>query len=435
MPSSGEPGASRRGVPCFLADTWWFALTGRFPDDRFAELAHLRAEQGFTAVQLVVGIPPEVGPGNRNAWSAAGPAWFPDGRPNPGYLDRARAKIELLNAAGLTAVVYGCWGHQLAWLGVPGAQRWWSRVVERLDDLDVLYCVSGETNLWVGAEAVLLPDKTTDDLFPAAVRSRLSGPVLARPGVRAARATLRRLRRAYVRNRHAGALRARREGWDAVLAGLAASTDRPLLAHVLPGETSADALDRDDLLAAVTVQTGHDHASRPLLWEWPARVAERFPGRPFINLEPWYEGILDDFGTADQLFAYWVSMLSGATAHCYGAHGMWNAGDGAFLAHWGKQSLDTAAALPTPALLGASHRVLRAAGWPDAGGTTTVDAADGALRSITRTRAAGAGAVTYFPDGSRAGTPPATDGVRYFAPDLGEFVAHGAREGPLVVLT
>jgi hypothetical protein len=430
MSSSGVPDAPRRGVPCFLADTWWFALTGRLPDDRFAELARLRAAQGFTAVQIVVGIPPEVAPGNRNAWSSAGPAWFPDGRPNPRYLDRAREKVQQLNEAGLTAVVYGCWGHQLAWLGVSGARRWWERVVERLDDLDVLYCVSGETNLWVGTEGALLPDRTTDDLLATALRARVPGP---------ARAALRRLRRGYVRNRHAGALRARRAGWDEVLTSLAAATGRPLLAHVLPGETSADALDRDDLLAAVTVQTGHDQTSRPLLWEWPARAAARFPGRPFVNLEPWYEGIRDDFGTADQLFAYWVSMLAGAAAYCYGAHGMWNAGDGEFLAHWGGQSLDEAAALPTAALLGASHRVLRAAGLPDPAGATTVDVDGGTLRSITRTRADGSGAVTYFPDGSRAGavaaSAPMSDGARCFAPDQGEFVAPAAREGPLVVLT
>ena len=440
MSSSGVPDASRRSIPCFLADTWWFALTGRLPDERLAELAQLRVAQGFTAVQIVVGIPPEVAPGNRNAWSAVGPAWFADGRPNPGYLARAREKIQYLNEVGLTAIVYGCWGHQLAWLGVPGARRWWEQVVARLDDLDVLYCVTGETNLWIGSEDALLPDRTTDDLRTVAVRTRVPGR---------AKAALRLVRGAYVRNRHAAAVRARRAGWSEVLAGLAASTDRPVLAHPIPGQTSADALDGDDLLAAVTVQTGHDQASRPLLWEWPARVAARFPGRPFINLEPWYEGIRDDFRTADQLFAYWVSMLGGAAAHCYGAHGMWNAGDGSFLSHWGKQSLGEAAGLPTPALLGASHRVLLAAGWPDPAATTTVDADGGRLLSITRTAADGTRTATYFPDASAAGAAttvggaanagPASAGTksaeRYFAPDLGEFVPHAVREGPLVVLT
>src|SRR5262245_47254333 len=125
MSSSGRS-VPAAGLPCFLADTWWFALTSRLPDDRFAELARLRAAQGFTAVQLVVGIPPEVGPGNASAAGEAGPAWFPGGRANRAYLDRAREKIQYLNSVGLTAVVYGCWGHQLAWLGVPGATAWWA---------------------------------------------------------------------------------------------------------------------------------------------------------------------------------------------------------------------------------------------------------------------------------------------------------------------
>ncbi|WP_007515914.1 DUF4038 domain-containing protein [Pseudofrankia saprophytica] len=428
--------AAPEGVPCFLADTWWFALTSRLSDDRFGELARLRAAQGFSAVQLVVGIPPEVGPGNASAWSGHGPAWFADGRPNARYLDHARRRIEYLNAVGLKAVVYGCWGHQLAWLGVSGATTWWARLVERLDDLDVLYCLSGETNLWIGAEGALLPDRSTDDLRRSAARARLPGRL---------KGALRPLRARYVRHRHAAAARGRRAGWDQVLGALAASTDRPVLAHVVPGETSADALDRADLLAAVTVQTGHDQASRPLLWEWPARVARRFPGRPFINLEPWYEGIRDDFGPADQLFAYWVSMLAGAAAYCYGAHGMWNAGDGSFLAHWGKQSLDTAAALPTPGLLGASHRVLLRHGFPDPGGVTTVDAAGGTLRSITRARADGSGAVTFYPDaslvpdGPRArvrARPAARDGDGwYFAPDQGEPVAQPPGRGPIVLLT
>ena len=441
------------GVPCFLADTWWFALTGRVTDDRFTQLARLRAEQGFTAVQLVVGIPPEVGPGNRDAWSPVGPAWFPDGRPNPGYLEHARSRIQYLNSLGITAVVYGCWGHQLAWLGRDGARAWWARVVAALDDLDVVYCVSGETNLWIGTEDALLPDRTTGDLLATAARARVPGRVQAllrrsraQEVLRRSRAqeVLRRSRRGYVQVRHAAAVQARRDGWDEVLRALAAATDRSLLAHVVPGETSADALAAHDLLAAVTVQTGHDQASRPLLWEWPARCAARFPGRPFVNLEPWYEGIRDDFATADQLFAYWVSMLSGAAAYCYGAHGMWNAGDGAFLAHWGKQSLDTAAALPTPALLGASHRVFLDAGGPDPDGVTTVDVVAGTLRSITRTRADGT-RLTFLPDAARvpaaAQAPPARDDGqadgrrRYFAPATGTFLASPLARGPLVVLT
>lgn len=37
---------------------------------------------------------------------------------------------------------------------------------------------------------------------------------------------------------------------------------------------------------------------------------------------------------SDQIFAFWVSMLSGASAYC----GIWNVGDGNFLAHWGRRT-------------------------------------------------------------------------------------------------
>ena len=46
---------SRRAeIPCFLADTWWFALTSRLDDDRFRRLVAQRASQGFTAIAILI---------------------------------------------------------------------------------------------------------------------------------------------------------------------------------------------------------------------------------------------------------------------------------------------------------------------------------------------------------------------------------------------
>ena len=59
----------RKSIPNFLCDTWWYGLTRRLGNDDFEKLAKLRSEQGFNAVQLVVGIPPEIGPENPNAES------------------------------------------------------------------------------------------------------------------------------------------------------------------------------------------------------------------------------------------------------------------------------------------------------------------------------------------------------------------------------
>ncbi len=51
------------GTPfLWLADTWWYGATGRcgWPQP-FQDLVDQRARQGFNVVQLVIGIPPEVG--------------------------------------------------------------------------------------------------------------------------------------------------------------------------------------------------------------------------------------------------------------------------------------------------------------------------------------------------------------------------------------
>src|SRR3989344_4121055 len=91
----------------FLCDTWWYGLTQRVDDKKFKELARLRAQQGFTSIQMVVGIPPEVGPENLNASTNVGSAWQLNGEFNQDYLKRARDRVEYLNSIGLSAILYG----------------------------------------------------------------------------------------------------------------------------------------------------------------------------------------------------------------------------------------------------------------------------------------------------------------------------------------
>ena len=125
-------------------------------------------------------------------------------------------------------------------------------------------------------------------------------------------------------------------------------------------------------------------------------------GKGFINLEPWYEGIKDQFWAADQMFAYWVTMLAGAISYCYGAHGIWNVGDGRFLAHWGKQTFAQALALDTPRLIGLSHeQVLK---WSDSGDEVFYQTAGQELTTIGRKQ--GGKSIQFFPDVARAQCVP-----------------------------
>jgi len=382
----------------FLADTWWFGLSKRLSEKDFKDLAALRAEQGFSAVQLVVGVPPEVGPESGNAQSQVGFPWTLDGKFNQDYLELARDRIQFLNALGFVVIVYGAWGHQIKWLGVEKMTQWWFKIIETLDLLDVIYCLSGEINLWVGEESKLLPDKSTGDL----VRSRVLPMChLLHPRIKSFLVkTVRYFRKRFRKHQ----LEKRRNDWSLVLEKISQKTDKPLIVHTTSDETGFEAVFNPELLSANTVQTGHDARARNRLWQLSlALLKNDHTHRGYINLEPWYEGIRNQFWAEDQMFSYWVTMLAGAMSYCYGAHGIWNVGDGRFLAHWGDQTFAHALALDTPRLLGLSHKqYLRRS---DPRGETFYQTAEKEL--ITIGRKAGEKAMQFFPDIAKAQHVPA----------------------------
>jgi hypothetical protein len=338
----------------------------------------------------VVGIPPEVGPENENARSQAGFPWALNGDLNRQYLELARHRIEYLNKLGLVVIVYGAWGHQIEWLGKERMVEWWLAVVETLDLLDVVYCLCGESDLWVGEASNLLPAKSTDDLLSSQAVPWLP----ARLRGHAARAA-RSLREVLYEKQY----QRRRQEWGFVLDRLAHETDKPVFVHPTADKLSYETVSNPGLLAADTVQTGHDEVTRNRLWQLPLALLEQGgTGRPFINLEPWYEGIRDQFWVEDQMFSYWVSMLAGAASYCYGAHGIWNVGDGRFLAHWGKQTFAEACALDTPRLLGLSHRQYMQSGVSEGQPFIHVERED----LICIGRRGGGRSVRFYPDIAKA---------------------------------
>jgi len=96
------------GTPFFwLGDTWWMALCGRlrWPDE-FEELTALRRRQGFTLIQLVAGLFPDMPAFDPRGANAGGYPWeegFARGR--PAFFDEADLRIRSLVRAGLVP----CW--------------------------------------------------------------------------------------------------------------------------------------------------------------------------------------------------------------------------------------------------------------------------------------------------------------------------------------
>lgn len=405
----------------FLCDTWWYGLTQRVDDQKFEQLAKLRADQGFTTVQMVVGIPPEVGPENPNASSKVGPAWNLRGEFSQDYLKHARERVGNLNSLGLSTILYGAWGQQIEWLGEKQMKAWWSEIIENFDDLDVMYCLTGESDIWVGEEKKLLPNKSTGELNTVRLTPFLH-PRLVYVG--------KRLINMINQPLYEGRKTERRDKWSRVLSHVSSQTDKPIFVHVLPNMTSEEAVNNPQLLSAITVQTGHSENTRRLLWELPLESQREKPDKPFVNLEPWYEGITGRFKTEDQLYAYWVSMMAGAYAYCYGAHGIWNAGDGKFLAHWGKQTMGEATRLKTPQLLGASHRLFIESDFASHQ-RVEVEEQDGNLVKITRSDNDGS-MVAYIPDTSLVNQLP--EG-KVFSPLSGEMVRSVPGIGQAVIIS
>ncbi len=411
----------RKSIPNFLCDTWWYGLTRRLGNDDFEKLAKLRSEQGFNAVQLVVGIPPEIGPENPNAESQFGPAWDLSGKFNNEYLDYSREKIQQLNSHGLAVIVCGAWGQQIEWLGVERMKDWWRKVIDKVDDLEVMYSITGESDIWIGSENKLLPNRTTGELKTVHATSFLPSRLtyIGKRLIKMLDNPLNEQKR-----------KKQREKWSDTLSFISTMQKKPIFVNTLPGMTSEEAVNNPDLLDAITVQTGHDINTRKILWKLPFENSRDHPNKPFINLEPWYEGITGQFGTNDQLYAYWASMMAGAHAYCYGAHGIWNVGDGSFLAHWGKQTLKEAMQLDTPQLIGQSHQLFVASGFMEYG-KVEVEDKDGEMLKITRFNSKG-DFVCYAPELSLICNLP--EG-RLFLPLEGKFSKTLPNEGQVVVVS
>ncbi len=135
------------GTPFFwLADTWWMGLCRRFqwPAD-FQQLTADRAAKGFTVVQIVAGLYPDMPAFDPRGANEAGFPWDKDyARINPAYFDMADLRIQHLVSRGLVPCIVGCWGYFLQWMGAAKMKRHWRYLVARWGAYPVVWCLAGE---------------------------------------------------------------------------------------------------------------------------------------------------------------------------------------------------------------------------------------------------------------------------------------------------
>lgn len=268
------------GTPFFwLGDTWWMGLCKRlsWPDD-FQALTANRVAKGFSVIQIVAGLYPDMPGFDPRGANEAGFPWEADyARLNPAYFDQADLRIRWLARQGLTPCIVGCWGYYLPLLGIQKMKQHWRNIVARWGAYPVIWCLAGEA---------LMPYYLSQD----------------KPGDE--------------KRQHAG--------WTEIARYVRSIDPYQRLMTIHPTSVGRDQLQDDSLLELNMLQTGHDgYRSLPNTINLVTRQYQRQPAMPVLVGEANYDGIIHGNDADVQRLTFWASFLSGACGHTYGANGLW----------------------------------------------------------------------------------------------------------------
>lgn len=322
----------RDGKPFFwLGDTWWMGFCDRldWPDD-FARLTADRVEKGFSVIQIVAGLYPDMGHCDERGRNEAGFPWASDWSGiNPAYFDMADRRIAHLVDQGLLPCIVGCWGYYMEFAGPEVLKKHWRYLVARWGAYPVTWCVSGETLMFWYLNQ-----------FENAEQRKVLHEKL-------------------------------REQWIDVT-GYLRSIDpwqRPVTAH--PGGRGSREMLNDELVDIEMLQTGHGgHASLANTVRQVTESVAEAPALPVINGEVSYEGIGGTCWQDVQRLMFWTCMFSGAAGHTYGAKGIWQMsteakpyGPSPHGMSWGNTPWPVAADLPGSREVGLGRRILERFDW------------------------------------------------------------------------
>jgi hypothetical protein len=382
------------GTPfLWLGDTWWLAFTNRlvWPDE-VRDLTADRVSKGFSVIQLVAGLYPEMPPfdgrgGNDWPWQEGFTAL------SPGWWDEADLKLAWLVREGLLPCVVASWGYHLLWTGVETMKRHWREVIARWGAYPVVWCLAGEATL------PYYPDIFGERAQEVQAQLRAGWAEIGR----------------YVRE-----------------------TDpygRLLTVHPSPGDgcfSSYDIFPDDTSLFDFSMlQTGHwdERSFRDTLAALQSTLG-REPAKPVLNAEVSYEGIMSASWHSTQRFLVWTHLLSGAAGHTYGAQGLWAMNTGDFVGEagsWANTTWAEAYRLPGSAHVGIAKRILERYRWWEFEAHPEWVDPHWSDESLTLPYAAGIAdevRIIYFPsnallDPPRSGSPPPYKEIRLHGLDTG----------------
>ncbi|MDO9542361.1 MAG: DUF4038 domain-containing protein [Kiritimatiellia bacterium] len=315
------------GTPFFwLGDTWWMGLTKRLSWPKgFQTLARDRVKKGFTVVQIVAGLYPDMPAFDARGANEAGFPWEKDySRINPAYFDMADRRIRHLVESGLAPCIVGCWGYFLPWMGIEKMKKHWKNLVARYGSYPAVWCLAGEGTM----PYYLSPNKEADAQFQKKGWTELG---------------------AYVRQidpyRH------------------------PITIH--PSSSARFCVENPSVLDFDMLQTGHgDRGSLPNTVKRVSEAYRTTPVMPVVEGEVCYEGIGEFCRQEVQRLMFWACILNGAAGFTYGANGIWQVntrqkpyGPSPHGMTWGNTPWEDAYQLPGSDQIGLAKRFLSRYPW------------------------------------------------------------------------
>jgi len=263
----------------WLGDTWWMGLSKRlsYPKD-FHQLTQDRKAKGFSVIQLVIGLFPDMNDFDERSKNEGGMAWETNySCINPSYFDAADKRIAYLVQNNLIPCILGAWGYYFHTLGEEKMKKHWRYIIARWGVYPVVWCIAGE-----GAMPHYLSN---------------NGPKDKEKQI---------------------------QGWSAIGEYIKSIDPFHRLLTIHPTEIGKEQVLNPSLLNINMLQAGHNgyesvsHAVRLVYNE-----KNKKPLMPLIMSEVNYEGIMHDTSAEVQRLTFWSAILSGATGFSYGANGIW----------------------------------------------------------------------------------------------------------------
>ncbi len=333
------------GKPFFwLADTWWMGFSKRlsWPHD-FMKLTGDRVKKGFSVIQIVAGLYPDMVPFDKRGANESGFPWDEEFKTiNPEYFDMIDHKIAHLVYSGIVPCIVGCWGFYIDFAGTEALKKHWEYIVARYGAYPVVWCMAGEAIMPFYGSLSFTDEE--NEKYKTVLNDRDKKLEYYEWAKKEWTEITK-----YVRNIN--------------------SFNNPITIH--PTDYGHNMICDRSLIDIDLLQTGHGSwNSFPKTVDMMCESVSMKPKMPVINGEVCYEGIGNSSYADVQRFAFWASILSGAAGHTYGADGIWQVnrehkpfGASPQGVTWGNTPWEEAYKLPGSKQLGISKKILEQFKW------------------------------------------------------------------------